>query len=113
MTPLTEFLTHSYALALLVALPLTASFILMVMPRTWGFTIRLIAAAATGITLLISLLMVWDYWTLVRDGVIAVSGPVDFANIWRYGNSDCRICSTSAPSRCIWQPTGRGWRCAC
>jgi len=83
---LTDFLTTHYALALLVLVPLTASFVLMAMPRTWSLAIRLVAAVATGITLIISALLVWDYWTLVRDGLIAVKGPVDFLKIWQYDN---------------------------
>jgi len=83
---LNEFLTNNYALALLVLVPMLASIVLMLMPRTWSLAIRLVAVAATGITLIISSLLIWDYWTLVRDGHIAVSGAVDFFRIWQYNN---------------------------
>jgi NADH-quinone oxidoreductase subunit M len=83
---LNEFLTNSYALALLVIVPLIASLVLMAMPRAWSLAIRLVAVVATSITLVISTLLIWDYWTLVRDGHIAVSGAVDFFKIWQYDN---------------------------
>ncbi|MHB9108515.1 MAG: complex I subunit 4 family protein [Armatimonadota bacterium] len=83
---LTQFLTDYYALALLVIVPLAASFVIMAMPRSWRLGFRLVAVVATSITLIISALLVWDYWTLVRDGIVAVKGPVDFFNIWKYDN---------------------------
>lgn len=82
MTPLTELLTKSYALAWLVLLPLAVSLLLMAMPRAWALTIRLTAVVTAGITLVISSLLIWDYWMLVRVG--AVSGG--FNAIWRYDN---------------------------
>ena len=84
MTPLTQFLTAHYALAWLVITPLVAAFVLMVIPAAWGLAIRLIAAVSTGVTLVISVLLTWDYWTLVHTGVIATNGVGDFFSIWRY-----------------------------
>jgi len=86
MTPLNTFLTTHYALALLVLVPMVASFVIMAMPRSWRLGFRLVAVVATSITLIISALLVWDYWTLVRDGHVAVKGAVDFFNIWQYDN---------------------------
>ncbi len=86
MTPLTTFLTNSYALLWLVVVPLAASFILMALPKTWALTIRLVAVVATTITLLISSLLIWDYWTLVKTGEIATNGLGSFFHIWQYDN---------------------------
>ncbi|MHB9133052.1 MAG: complex I subunit 4 family protein [Armatimonadota bacterium] len=82
MTSLTQFLTQTYALAWLIVVPLVASIILMLLPRAWGLAIRLVAAIAAGITLIISSLLLWDYWTLVRPGGPGVGS--DFLGIWRY-----------------------------
>lgn len=53
MTPLTQYLTQTYALAWLILIPLAASLLLMAMPKTWALTIRLVSAIAAGITLVI------------------------------------------------------------
>ncbi len=77
---LTEFLTNSFALAWLIVIPLAASLLLMALPRAWALTIRLVAVVATSITLIISSLLLWNYWTLVKGGHILS----DLTNIWKY-----------------------------
>ena len=86
MTSLTHFLTDNYALAWLIIVPLLASVLLMIMPRTWELTIRLVAVSAGFITLIISSLLMYDYWTLIRQGAIAVNAASDYSAIWRYDN---------------------------
>lgn len=83
MTNLTIFLTQNYALALLVLVPLVASLLLMAMPRTWALTMRLVSTVAAGITLIISALLTYDYWTLVHSGALQGASLLD---IWRYDN---------------------------
>lgn len=86
MTSLTHFLTDNYALAWLILVPLLASVILMILPRAWELTLRLVAVSAAFITLIISSLLMYDYWTLIRQGAIAVNGIADYSAIWRYDN---------------------------
>ena len=86
MNSLTTLLTQTYALAWLIVVPLAASIILMAIPRTWALTMRLVAAIAAGITLVISSLLIFDYWMLVHRGVIAIHSINDFLTIWRYDN---------------------------
>lgn len=86
MTPLTSFLTNSYALGLLVAVPMVASFILMAMPRSWRLGIRLVATVAASITLVISGLLIWDYWVLLQTHAINFTGVDSFFNIWKFDN---------------------------
>jgi NADH-quinone oxidoreductase subunit M len=81
---LTQFLTQYYALAWLVLVPFVASLVLMALPRRWALAMRLIAATAAGITVIISALLAWDYWTLVRDGIVATNGTGAFESIWHY-----------------------------
>ncbi|HEX2948838.1 MAG TPA: NADH-quinone oxidoreductase subunit M [Armatimonadota bacterium] len=86
MTPLTQYLTQTYALAWLVLIPLAASLLLMAMPKTWALTIRIVSAVAAGITLVISGLLIYDYWTLVHTHQVLTDGTGVFSAIWRYDN---------------------------
>lgn len=83
---LTSLLTNSYALAWLVLVPFLASLILMAMPRTWALTMRLVAVVAASITLIISSLLVIDYWALIKSGQVLVNGQGAFDAIWKYDN---------------------------
>ncbi|HEY3376543.1 MAG TPA: NADH-quinone oxidoreductase subunit M [Armatimonadota bacterium] len=87
---LNAFLTTHNALAWLILVPFAASLLLMALPRTWGLTIRLVAVAAAGVTLVISSLLIWDYWTLVHAGTIATNGTGAFDAIWQYENPALR-----------------------
>lgn len=84
-TPLTIFLTNINALALLIVVPLLASIILMILPRTWSLAIRLVAVAATSVTLVISALLIWDYWTLLQ-AAHAAGKVLAYKDIWAYDN---------------------------
>ena len=86
MTSLTQLLTDSYALAWLIVVPFAASLLLMIMPRSWALTMRLVAVGAGFITLLISSVLMYDYWRMVRQGVISITGATDFTAIWQYDN---------------------------
>lgn len=113
MTPLTQFLTAHYALVLLILCPLCASIIIMILPRTCELLVRLVAAVATGITLLISSLMLYDYWTLVHSGSVltqkAGAGVWDaFFAIWRYDNSNLGHLITCAPIKLHLATDGAG-----
>jgi len=98
---LTDFLTHNYALAWLIVVPFVASLILMAIPRTWGLAIRLISAAAAGITLVISSLLVWDYWGLLQSGAVPVNGTGTFDAIWKYDNPALHKLITFGPNSAI------------
>jgi NADH-quinone oxidoreductase subunit M len=77
---MTEFLTNIHALAWLIAVPFFASLLIMVLPRTWHLTYRLVATAATVITLVLSALLVIDYLGMVQRGAISAN----FLQIWHY-----------------------------
>jgi NADH-quinone oxidoreductase subunit M len=98
MTALSQGLTEYYALAWLVGVPLAASLILMAMPRAWGLAVRLVAAGAAGITLVISALLAWDYLALIRSGLISIDGTGTFEAIWRYDNPALRHLIEFGPS---------------
>lgn len=83
-TPLTQFLTNTHALAWLIIVPMAAAFVLMAMPRAWGLAIRLVAISAAGFTFVVSSLMLYDYWTLIRMGTVATNGTGSFGGMWQY-----------------------------
>ena len=87
MASLTTFLTNAYALAWLIVVPSLAAIILMSVPRAWGLTIRLVSAVAAGMTVVISALLAWDYWTLVKTGLVAVSGSTALSAAWAGANA--------------------------
>lgn len=75
------FLDSIHALAWLVVVPFAASLIIMLVPRDRHLAYRMVAVVATSITLILAVLLAWDYLAMVNAGEFANKG---FMDIWRY-----------------------------
>ncbi len=75
-----DLLTQYAALAWLVLVPFSAALVIMLIPRGWHLTYRLVAAVSTGFTLILAALLAWDYLALIQAEKI----PGTFQGIWHY-----------------------------